>query len=198
MWPTDEVQELLRNLILRKNEAAQRFDLAAFDELLMLYNVAKSTPAASRGAMPGRRRTAPSEAPLPEIAPEVTPGQAVPPLPEVPGAASPVQTAAAPAAEAPLCCRLMKRIWTCSAPCPCMNRWSSNRASRTSSLCSTLHLTRRWSQGSLDLSEAASQPAVPAAATVKPLRDPEAQAMDLELQAFIMDERDLPPATKNR
>lgn len=90
LWPTDEVQELLRNLILRKNEAAQRFDLAAFDELLMLYNVAKSTPAASRGAMPGRRRTAPSEAPLPEIAPEVTPGQAVPPLPEVPGAASPV------------------------------------------------------------------------------------------------------------
>lgn len=51
---------------------------------------------------------------------------------------------------------------------------------------------------SLDLSEAASQPAVPAAATVKPLRAPEAQAMDLELQAFIMDERDLPPATKNR
>ena len=51
---------------------------------------------------------------------------------------------------------------------------------------------------SLDLSEAASQPAVPAAATVKPLRDPEVQAMDLELQAFIMDERDLPPATKNR
>lgn len=199
LWPTDEVQELLRNLILRKNEAAQRFDLAAFDELLMLYNVAKSTPAASRGAMPGRRRTAPSEAPLPEIAPEVTPGQAVPPLPEVPGAASPVQTAAAPAAEAPPVLSLDEAHLDLLSTMPVHE--PLEQQSGQSHFQPVQHFApdeALVAELSLDLSEAASQPAVPAAATVKPLRDPEAQAMDLELQAFIMDERDLPPATKNR
>lgn len=199
LWPTDEVQELLRNLILRKNEAAQRFDLAAFDELLMLYNVAKSTPAASRGAMPGRRRTAPSEAPLPEIAPEVTPGQAVPPLPEVPGAASPVQTAAAPAAEAPPVLSLDEAHLDLLSTMPVHE--PLEQQSGQSHFQSVQHFApdeALVAELSLDLSEAASQPAVPAAATVKPLRAPEAQAMDLELQAFIMDERDLPPATKNR
>lgn len=199
LWPTDEVQELLRNLILRKNEAAQRFDLAAFDELLMLYNVAKSTPAASRGAMPGRRRTAPSEAPLPEIAPEVTPGQAVPPLPEVPGAASPVQTAAAPAAEAPPVLSLDEAHLALLSTMPVHE--PLEQQSGQSHFQPVQHFApdeALVAELSLDLSEAASQPAVPAAATVKPLRDPEAQAMDLELQAFIMDERDLPPATKNR
>lgn len=199
LWPTDEVQELLRNLILRKNEAAQRFDLAAFDELLMLYNVAKSTPAASRGAMPGRRRTAPSEAPLPEIAPEVTPGQAVPPLPEVPGAASPVQTAAAPAAEAPPVLSLDEAHLDLLSTMPVHE--PLEQQSGQSHFQPVQHFApdeALVAELSLDLSEAASQPAVPAAATVKPLRAPEAQAMDLELQAFIMDERDLPPATKNR
>ena len=199
LWPTDEVQELLRNLILRKNEAAQRFDLAAFDELLLLYNVAKSTPAASRGAMPGRRRTAPSEAPLPEIAPEVTPGQAVPPLPEVPGAASPVQTAAAPAAEAPPVLSLdeahLDLLSTMPVHEPLEQQSGQSHFQPVQHFAPDEALVAVLS---LDLSEAASQPAVPAAATVKPLRAPEAQAMDLELQAFIMDERDLPPATKNR
>ncbi len=199
LWPTDEVQELLRNLILRKNEAAQRFDLAAFDELLLLYNVAKSTPAASRGAMPGRRRTAPSEAPLPEIAPEVTPGQAVPPLPEVPGAASPVQTAAAPAAEAPPVLSLdeahLDLLSTMPVHEPLEQQSGQSHFQPVQHFAPDEALVAVLS---LDLSEAASPPAVPAAATVKPLRDPEAQAMDLELQAFIMDERDLPPATKNR
>lgn len=199
LWPTDEVQELLRNLILRKNEAAQRFDLAAFDELLMLYNVAKSTPAASRGAMPGRRRTAPSEAPLPEIAPEVTPGQAVPPLPEVPGAASPVQAAAAPAAEAPPVLSLDEAHLGLLSTMPVHE--PLEQQSGQSHFQPVQHFApdeALVAELSLDLSEAASQPAVPAAATVKPLRAPEAQAMDLELHAFIMDERDLPPATKNR
>ena len=199
LWPTDEVQELLRNLILRKNEAAQRFDLAAFDELLMLYNVAKSTPAASRGAMHGRRRTAPSEAPLPEIAPEVTPVQTVPPLPEVPGAASPVQTAAAPAAEAPPVLSLdeahLDLLSTMPVHEPLEQQSGQSHFQPVQHFAPDEALVAVLS---LDLSEAANQPAVPAAATVKPLRAPEAQAMDLELQAFIMDERDLPPATKNR
>lgn len=204
LWPTDEVQELLRNLILRKNEAAQRFDLAAFDELLMLYNVAKSTPAASRGAMHGRRRTAPSEAPLPEIAPEVTPVQTVPPLPEVPGAASPVQTAAAPAAEAPPA-EAPPVLSLDEAHLDLLSTMPVHEPLEQQSGQSHFQPVQHFAPDealvavlSLDLSEAANQPAVPAAATVKPLRAPEAQAMDLELQAFIMDERDLPPATKNR
>lgn len=71
-WPTEDVQHLLRGLILRSHtpgltESQTRFDLSAFDELLMLYNVAKTTPASSRGQLPGRTRTAPIEAPLPEV-----------------------------------------------------------------------------------------------------------------------------------
>ena len=63
---------MLRNLIVRRSaaeftESTPRFDLAAFDDLLMLYNVAQTTPASSRGQLPGRVRTAPTEVPLPEI-----------------------------------------------------------------------------------------------------------------------------------
>lgn len=72
LWPTDDVQPLLRSLIVHNPATALadtevRFDLAAFDDLLMLYNVAQTTPASSRGQMPGRIRTAPSEVPLPEV-----------------------------------------------------------------------------------------------------------------------------------
>lgn len=72
LWPTDEVQALLRNLIVREPGSASadnlvRFDLSAFDDLLMLYNVAQTTPATSRGQLPGRMRTAPAEAALPSV-----------------------------------------------------------------------------------------------------------------------------------
>ncbi|WP_042419503.1 type IV pilus assembly protein FimV [Comamonas aquatica] len=72
LWPTDDVQSLLRSLIVNNPATALadtevRFDLAAFDDLLMLYNVAQTTPASSRGQMPGRIRTAPTEVPLPEV-----------------------------------------------------------------------------------------------------------------------------------
>lgn len=72
LWPTDEVQPLLRSLIVHNPATVHadtevRFDLAAFDDLLMLYNVAQTTPASSRGQMPGRIRTAPTEVPLPEV-----------------------------------------------------------------------------------------------------------------------------------
>ncbi|WP_284335354.1 hypothetical protein [Comamonas sp. NoAH] len=68
LWPTDDVQVLLLSLIVR-NPAnhSQRFDLSAFDDLLMLYNVAQTTPASSRGELPGRKRTTPAEVPLPEL-----------------------------------------------------------------------------------------------------------------------------------
>jgi pilus assembly protein FimV len=72
-WPSDGVQALLRALIVRSqtpdaSEQPHRFDLEAFDDLLMLYNVAQTTPAASRGALPGRHRSAPLEVPAPELA----------------------------------------------------------------------------------------------------------------------------------
>lgn len=77
-WPTDDVQALLRNLIVRKHpkddvSSEIRFELSAFDDLLMLYNVAKTTPAASRGDLPGRTRTVPTDIPLPEIVVDHTP-----------------------------------------------------------------------------------------------------------------------------
>ena len=72
LWPTDDVLPLLRSLIIAPTPGAAsdvipRFDLAAFDDLLMLYNVAQTTPAATRGALAGRMRTAPTEVPLPEV-----------------------------------------------------------------------------------------------------------------------------------
>ena len=72
LWPTDDVQSLLRNLIVRQSKDPysapdDRFDLSAFDDLLMLYNVAQTTPASSRGQLPGRTRTTPTEVPLPEL-----------------------------------------------------------------------------------------------------------------------------------
>ena len=61
-WPTDQVEDLLRSLIVRpqvpaQSDAAARWDLCAFDELLMLYNVAQTTPAANRGPLPGNMQT---------------------------------------------------------------------------------------------------------------------------------------------
>lgn len=68
-WPSDAIQSMLRNLILNQNDERgdARFDLAAFDDLLMLYNVSRSTHAAERGNMQGRTRTTPLHAPLPEV-----------------------------------------------------------------------------------------------------------------------------------
>lgn len=75
LWPTDQVLALLHQLILVHPhtdiaKTQRRFDLAAFDDLLMLYNVAQTTPAATRGSITERIRTAPQEAPLPEVLPE--------------------------------------------------------------------------------------------------------------------------------
>lgn len=76
LWPTDEVQPLLLSLILAEPTAASsqtpsaahtRFDLCAFDDLLMLHNVVKTTSATERGQMQARTRTAPLEVPLPEV-----------------------------------------------------------------------------------------------------------------------------------
>ena len=70
IWPTDAVESLLRSLILRHTDAEHaqaqnQFDLAALDDLLVLYDLAQNTDAANRGVTNGRQRTTPLEAPLP-------------------------------------------------------------------------------------------------------------------------------------
>lgn len=80
-WPQEQATATLHELLLRPTDpqaaaAAARqvarnkgepFDLAAFDDLLMLYGVAQITPAAERGLMQGRQRTTPKEASLPDL-----------------------------------------------------------------------------------------------------------------------------------
>ena len=77
LWPTDQVCELLEEALFRKpgHDSQVLFDLAAFDDLLLLQAVARTTPAAMRGQMAGRVRTAPATAPAPVPAelPEPTP-----------------------------------------------------------------------------------------------------------------------------
>lgn len=101
LWPTDEVQGLMRDLIVRRpapnhTETNTRFDLAAFDDLLMLYNVAQTTPASSRGQLPGRVRMTPLEVPLPELAFDS------PPAPAMQSSNSPGPTATLASAPLPL------------------------------------------------------------------------------------------------
>lgn len=74
IWPTDDVLHLLHTLAVRSpaqqaEDHSVRFDMLAFEDLLMLYNVAKSIPAESRGQIRGRKSTVPSIAPLPDLAP---------------------------------------------------------------------------------------------------------------------------------
>lgn len=80
-WPQEQAIATLHELLLRPTDpqavatAARQaarnkgepFDLAAFDDLLMLYGVAQLTPAAERGLMQGRQRTTPKEASLPDL-----------------------------------------------------------------------------------------------------------------------------------
>ncbi len=207
LWPTDEVQELLRKLILRKSEAAQRFDLAAFDDLLMLYNLTKTTPAASRGAMPGRKRTAPTEVPLPEITAEMALEQPAIALPEVPvmPAEAPVAMAAAQTAAKSVAVEQPPVLSLNEAHLNLLSTMPVHEPLEQQSGQSHFQPVQHFAPDealvaelSLDLSEAASQPATPAAATVTPFHSSEAQTLDMEMQAFIMDERDLPPAARPR
>jgi len=105
LWPSDEVINLLRSLIVyRPSQALPRFDLAAFEDLLMLYGLAKATPAQERGQLQGRLRTTPLEAPLPEMVLDMPPAPELPQFPSFLG-----QTATAedipsdtPVTQAPL------------------------------------------------------------------------------------------------
>lgn len=61
-WSSDSVvSELEACLFRREGTATEPFDLAAYDDLLLLYAVAQTTPANTRGAPPPRVRTTPEE-----------------------------------------------------------------------------------------------------------------------------------------
>lgn len=65
-WPTEEVGELLESYLFRHagQDSGVLFDLEAFDDLLLLQAVARTTSARSRGQTAGRVRTTPTAAPV--------------------------------------------------------------------------------------------------------------------------------------
>ena len=67
-WTTPAVLQLLEKFLFRRSgiQAVEPFDLAAYDDLLLLLSIAQTTPASARGAPPPRRRTTPSAAPMAE------------------------------------------------------------------------------------------------------------------------------------
>lgn len=57
-WPTEQVHTLLRNLLHYPSQAqAERFSLTAFNDLVVLYQVAQDVPASKRGSLLGRKNT---------------------------------------------------------------------------------------------------------------------------------------------
>ena len=61
LWSSPEVMGVLDGLLFRRGEGAddERFDLTAFDDLLLLLAIAQTTPAHLRGAPAPRARTTP-------------------------------------------------------------------------------------------------------------------------------------------
>ncbi len=64
IWSTDEVVGLIQTCVVRTEDGAcpERFDLAAYEDLLLLLAIAQTTPAAQRGLPPPRTRTTPQGA----------------------------------------------------------------------------------------------------------------------------------------
>ena len=60
-WTTPNVLTVLERFLFRQagGGRVERFDLAAYDELLLLLAIAQTTPASARGAPPPRERTTP-------------------------------------------------------------------------------------------------------------------------------------------
>ena len=68
-WTTSGVLQLLEKFLFRRSgaEAVEPFDLAAYDDLLLLLSIAQTTPASARGAPPPRQRTTPLMPPRVEL-----------------------------------------------------------------------------------------------------------------------------------
>lgn len=62
LWCDPSVVPMLQELLFRGQGQDQRFDLPAYDDLLLLHAVARTTPASARGQSAPRRRTTPMEA----------------------------------------------------------------------------------------------------------------------------------------
>lgn len=188
-WPTEDIQNLLRGLILRRhtpglNESQTRFDLSAFDELLMLYNVAKTTPASSRGQLPGRTRTAPIEAPLPEVVFD-------------PGASTPITTYQTPSVDnAPPPLPLNEAYLDLLSAAPAQTPLAPPAPYTDSPFQTPSHFAPNEAliDGlSLDWGSAA-----PSTQTAEVGNRQVLNNLDAELQAFMMDERDLPKDNRPR
>lgn len=64
LWPVDEVEECLAHYLFKQDgapdpDAPAPFDLAAFDDLLLLLSIARTSPAGTRGEPGPRERTTP-------------------------------------------------------------------------------------------------------------------------------------------
>ena len=191
LWPTDDVQPLLRSLIVRKPtvenaENDVRFDLSAFDDLLMLYNVAQTTPASSRGQLPGRVRTAPTEVPLPEVF-----------IDESKAAAPTLRMREehnAQAAPLPLNAAYLEVLTAAPAQAPLAPPQPLN----DSPFKGTSHFTPDESlMDGLTLDWGTETPKEPPASAL-PSPQIDDLSVDDELAAFMMDERDLPAAPPSK
>ncbi len=62
-WSSPNVLHTLDKFLFHRpgNQAAEPFDLAAYDDLLLLLGIAQTTPPSQRGAPPPRKRTTPVE-----------------------------------------------------------------------------------------------------------------------------------------
>lgn len=105
-WSSNTVLELLENdLFLHpgRTGTAPRFELAAYDDLLLLLAIAQTTPASARGAPPPRKRTTPLMPPTFQRAEHSEHSQA------------PVASAAAPVVAASLAAQAVEAVETMQA-----------------------------------------------------------------------------------
>lgn len=68
-WTTSAVLQLLEKFLFRRagGEVVEPFDLAAYDDLLLLLSIAQTTPASARGEPPPRKRTTPLAPPRADV-----------------------------------------------------------------------------------------------------------------------------------
>lgn len=79
LWADASVVALLKEMLFRDSaQEHQRFELAAYDDLLLLHAIASTTPATARGDSTGRFRTTPHEAELPNNTAPETSAQSMP------------------------------------------------------------------------------------------------------------------------
>ncbi|AVS95929.1 hypothetical protein C8232_06410 [Paracidovorax avenae] len=83
-WSSPAVLGVIEGFLFRQADApkATQFDLAAFDDLLLLLAIAQTTPASARGPAPPRLRTTPNDIPAEEVQAAAAPVRAASTAPE--------------------------------------------------------------------------------------------------------------------